>query len=118
MSSFAHAPWTVGILIAAVFIAALLHMAGVWWFDILLVLGWLGGFIMNFSREMTQAEYYREIPEVGGLRRNMKWWAGARFWRWNAHSKEESVAALLLPIPLAVVAHFIMLDQFGRMALT
>jgi hypothetical protein len=89
MSMFAHVPWVVGIqLIGYALLRTFVSSDadGLW-------IAGVSGFFSLVVREITQAEYYREIPEVGGLRANMKWWAPFRFWRWNRHSIEETVVS-------------------------
>jgi len=97
MSNYAHIPWAIGITIVCI----AMHLIGV----PASFIGATGGSGVCICREITQAEYYREIPEVGGIRANMKWWAGFRFWRWNEHSKTETVLAIAAAYATALLIH-------------
>jgi hypothetical protein len=72
---------------------------------------WLGcfaGSAVCIMREITQHEY-RWIEAYGhGLRRNMPVFEGLKFWDWNRHSIEETVAAILAVLVVALAA-----DRFG-----
>lgn len=71
---------------------------------------WLGCFAacaVCIAREVTQHEYRWIEHKGGGLRANMPWYAGYRFWRWNAHSKQETVVAIIAPVVVALGVNLI-----------
>jgi hypothetical protein len=57
-------------------------------------------------REVTQAEY-QWIESHGGLRAAMPGFEGLKFWRWNTHSKLETLYALVAAIVVAIMASII-----------
>lgn len=68
---------------------------------------WLGCFAggaVCIMREITQREYQWIEQFGGGLRRNMPWDAGLRFWEWNSHSIGETVVAIASSVAVAAVA--------------
>ncbi|CAN5230362.1 hypothetical protein BH10PSE12_BH10PSE12_22290 [soil metagenome] len=71
---------------------------------------WMGcfaGSAVCVMREITQHEY-RWIEAYGhGLRANMPGYEGLKFWDWNRHSIEETIAAIIAVVAVALVAgHF------------
>lgn len=71
---------------------------------------WLGCFAAGavcVAREVTQHEYRWIEHKGGGLRANMPWYAGYRFWRWNRHSIRETVVAMAAAVGLAILATII-----------
>ena len=66
---------------------------------------WLGCFAaaaVCIMREITQREYQWIERYGGGLRRNMPWDAGLRFWEWNSHSIGETVVAIGCSVAVAI----------------
>lgn len=68
---------------------------------------WMGcfaGAAVCVMREITQHEY-RWIEAFGhGLRANMPFYEGLKFWDWNRHSIEETIAAIAAVVLVAMVA--------------
>jgi hypothetical protein len=68
---------------------------------------WIGCFAASAAcivREITQHEY-RWIEAYGrGLRANMPFYEGLKFWDWNAHSIQETIVAILAAMIFALVA--------------
>lgn len=91
---FAHVPIALGV--QAVF-AVLAAVFGLPLFPVL-VLGALAASAVCIMREITQAEYRWIEASGNGLRANMAWYEGLLFWRWNRHSIDETVTAILAAI--------------------
>jgi hypothetical protein len=96
---FAHIPVALGVQLIGWLLGRALgasSRASIW-------LGCFAGAAVCIMREITQREYQWIEQYGGGLRRNMPFDAGLRFWEWSAHSISETVVAIACAMVLAML---------------
>lgn len=101
MSNFAHIPWTLGILAAAL----ALHLLGV----PPSFIGATGGLLFCLTREETQREYQIIETLNPPVRAGLNMWDAFKVWNWNAHSIAETVIAVGVAYAAALAVHIALL---------
>jgi hypothetical protein len=97
MSKLAHLPWTIGITLFAVALA---------WLGVPpSFIGATGGLMFCLTREETQREYQIIEKLNPPLRAGLHIIDAFKFWLWNAHSKIESIVAIVAGYAAATALH-------------
>jgi hypothetical protein len=97
MNSLEHVPWTIGIMLFACALS---------WLGVPpSFIGATGGLLFCLTREETQREYQIIEKLNPPLRAGLHIVDAFKFWQWNAHSKIETIVAVLAGYGAATALH-------------